>query len=159
MKRRSGSIWHKLHRFAGTGAQRRFLLLEAVFWLAAARIVLLVLPFPRIAKHIGIFTPPAEGLTYGSPPDPVPAEAVLATEIGWAVTRAARHVPFKAVCLPQGLAAKHMLRRRGVTSVLYFGAAKDSAGQLGAHAWLQAAGVEVTGYPVANGFTPMACFV
>jgi hypothetical protein len=28
-----------------------------------------------------------------------------------------------------------------------------------AHAWLDAAGVEVTGYPVANTFAEIACFV
>jgi hypothetical protein len=27
------------------------------------------------------------------------------------------------------------------------------------HAWLDAAGVEVTGYPVAHDFTEIACFV
>lgn len=30
---------------------------------------------------------------------------------------------------------------------------------LDAHAWLDAAGVEVTGYPVAEGFAEIACFV
>jgi hypothetical protein len=30
---------------------------------------------------------------------------------------------------------------------------------LDAHAWLDAAGVEVTGYPVAENFAEIACFV
>jgi hypothetical protein len=83
---------------------------------------------------------------------------------GWAVTRAARHVPFNAVCLPQAMAARIMLKRRGVDSVLHFGAriGQDKIGQdkpIDAHAWLDAAGVEVTGYPVANTFAEIACFV
>jgi hypothetical protein len=83
---------------------------------------------------------------------------------GWAVTRAARHVPFSAVCLPQAMAARIMLKRRGVDSVLHFGAriGQDKIGQdkpIDAHAWLDAAGVEVTGYPVANTFAEIACFV
>ena len=96
-------------------------------------------------------------------------QARIAEEIGWAVTRAARHVPFNAVCLPQAMAARIMLKRRGVDSVLHFGAriGQDKIGQdkigpdkpIDAHAWLDAAGVEVTGYPVANTFAEIACFV
>ena len=88
----------------------------------------------------------------------------VAEEVGWAVTRAARHVPFNAVCLPQAMAARIMLKRHGVDSVLHFGAriGQDKIGQdkpIDAHAWLDAAGVEVTGYPVANTFAEIACFV
>lgn len=43
--------------------------------------------------------------------------------------------------------------------MLHFGAAKDAAGWLEPHAWLRAAVIEVAGYPAANDFTPMACFV
>jgi hypothetical protein len=52
-----------------------------------------------------------------------------------------------------------MLRRRGVASVLHFGAAKGQDRPIDAHAWLDAAGVEVTGYPVAAQFAEIACFV
>jgi len=68
-------------------------------------------------------------------------------------------VPFNAVCLPQAMTARIMLKRRGVGSVLHFGAAKGEQKPLDAHAWLDAAGVEVTGYPVAAKFTEIACFV
>jgi hypothetical protein len=78
---------------------------------------------------------------------------------GWAVTRAARHVPFSAVCLPQAMAARIMLKRRGVDSVLHFGARIGQDKPIDAHAWLDAAGVEVTGYPVAKTFAETACFV
>ena len=75
------------------------------------------------------------------------------------MTRAARHVPFRAVCLPQAIAAKAMLRRRGINSVLHFGVAKRSDQSLDAHAWLDAAGIAVTGFPVGAEFTEIACFV
>ncbi len=75
------------------------------------------------------------------------------------MTRSARYLPFKAVCLPQAMAAQAMLRRRGVTSVMHFGAARGEEKPLDAHAWLDAAGVEVTGYPVAERFAEIACFV
>ena len=75
------------------------------------------------------------------------------------MTRSARYVPFKAVCLPQAMAARVMLKRRGVPSVMHFGAARGDDKPLDAHAWLDAAGVEVTGYPVADKFAEIACFV
>jgi hypothetical protein len=68
-------------------------------------------------------------------------------------------VPFDAVCLPQAMAARVMLKRRGVKSVMHFGAAKGADKPLNAHAWLDAAGVEVTGYPAARNFAEIACFV
>ena len=75
------------------------------------------------------------------------------------MTRSARYLPFKAVCLPQAMAARVMLKRRGVASVMHFGAARGQDKPLDAHAWLDAAGVEVTGYPVAINFTEIARFV
>ena len=74
-------------------------------------------------------------------------------------SRAARHVPFEAVCLPQAMAARIMLRRCGVASALHFDAAKGRDKPIDAYAWLDAAGVEVTGYPVAGQFAEIACFV
>ena len=60
--------------------------------------------------------------------------------------------------LPQAMAARMMLQRRGVPSVLHFGAAKSTGPSLNTHAWLEATGVEVTGFPVSD-FADIACFV
>jgi hypothetical protein len=57
----------------------------------------------------------------------------------------------------QAPAAHAMLRRRGVFGVIHFGTARSDALTLDAHAWLDAGGVEVTGYPVGPGFTEIAC--
>jgi hypothetical protein len=57
------------------------------------------------------------------------------------------------------MAARVMLKRRGVASVLHFGATRGEAKPLDAHAWLGAAGVEVTAYLVAKQFAEIACFV
>ena len=120
---------------------------------------LIFVPFPRLAQHLGTFVPPSDPRV-AQAANAVPQDQTqLAEEIGWAVTRAARYVPFKAVCLPQAMAARVMLKRRGVKSVMHFGAAKGTEKPLDAHAWLDAAGVEVTGYPVAKNFAEIACFV
>jgi hypothetical protein len=57
------------------------------------------------------------------------------------------------------MAARMMLARRGIASTMHFGAGRGRDKPLDAHAWLDAAGVEVTGYPLAAGLVEIACFV
>ncbi len=87
--------------------------------------------------------PPVEQPAVGGP-----ADRQAALDVGWAVTRVSAYFPTSAMCLAQGLAARTMLRRRGVASILHVGVARSQAVPFEAHAWLEAAGVEVTGYPV-----------
>ena len=47
----------------------------------------------------------------------------ISRRVRWAVSACACRVPWRAVCFQRGLAAHWMLRRRGVPSVLYYGAA------------------------------------
>ena len=152
-------LGHKLRRFGEIGGRRRALLIEAALWLLAARIALLAAPFPLLARRLGAFVSPTDERVAIAAQSRAPEHAQLAEDIGWAIVRAARYVPFKAVCLPQAMAARIMLGRRGVASVLHFGAAKGKDRPIDAHAWLDAAGVEVTGYPVAAQFAEIACFV
>lgn len=148
-----------LRRFGQINNRRRALLVEAVVCLLAARLGLIFIPFPRLARRLGTFVPPTDTRALQARGRTSPDDARLAEEIGWAVTRSARYLPFKAVCLPQAMAARIMLKRRGVESVMHFGAARGEEKPIDAHAWLDAAGVEVTGYPVAAGFSEIACFV
>lgn len=80
-----------------------------------------------------------------------------ALDVGWAVTRIAAYFPSSAMCLTQALAARAMLRRRGIGSVLHLGVARSEAASFEAHAWLEAAGVEVTGYPVPPQLREIGC--
>jgi hypothetical protein len=153
----SRSIRRPLRRFAQVGNRRRALVVEAVACLLLARLGLIFVPFPKLARRLGHFVPPSDPRAAAARGRT--AQAATAEEIGWAVTRSARYVPFKAVCLPQAMAARVMLKRRGVSSVMHFGAARGEDKPLDAHAWLDAAGVEVTGYPVADQFAEIACFV
>ena len=148
-----------LFRFGQVDNRRRALLAEAVAYLLAARLALIFIPFPRLARHLGSFVPPSDPRAVAVRTAAAADDTQVAQEIGWAVTRAARYVPFRAVCLPQAMAARVMLERRGVKSAMHFGAAKGADKPLDAHAWLDAAGVEVTGYPVAKNFSEIACFV
>jgi hypothetical protein len=145
-----------LRRFISLPNGRRLLLAEAAAWLAFARVALLAVPFRTLAARFGHASAANEG---PSQPDSLTAiKAELAREIGWAITRAARHVPFGASCLPQAIAARAMLNRRRVASVMHFGVAKTADTRLAAHAWLDAGNIEVTGFPVASEFTEIARF-
>lgn len=155
LRRRWKMLRHRINRSRQVGHRERMLLAEAIWNLAAARFQLATRPFPHIARRLGGFMTPGEARATARPANA--DEQALATEIGWAVTRAARHVPFGAVCLPQAMAAKAMLSRRGIASVMHFGTRRGEALSLDAHAWLDAGGVEVTGYPVDDNFTEIAC--
>lgn len=151
-------------RFARRAARRyfdlpmrdRMFLLEAVLRLALARLSLNFVPFSVLASRLGAWTRPDLDSSV-APLLPVQQQDVV-RKIGWAVTRAARYVPFRAVCLPQAIVAKAMLRRRGIASVMHFGVAKTPE-KLDAHAWLDAGRIEVTGYPVEASFIEVARFV
>ena len=73
------------------------------------------------------------------------------------MTVAARNVPWNAVCLPQAMAAKAMLARRGQGSSLHLGTAMAEDG-LAAHAWLVAGDEIVVGEDGLPDMTPLARF-
>jgi hypothetical protein len=136
----------KLGHFLAMTHRQRLLVLEAVLWLGLARLALLTVPFARVAPWLQ------------RAPDaacPVPA-TVLA--VRRAVTVAARNVPWSAVCLPQAMAAKAMLARRGHGSALHLGAGPAVGGSLTAHAWLVAGGEIVVGEAGVAEVTPLARF-
>jgi len=153
------SIRRTLSSARQVGWRRRGLIAEAAAWLLIARLALVLVPFPRLARWLGAFVAPADPRVAEVSAPTTAEQAQTARLVSWAVTRAAAHVPFKAVCLPQAMAGRIMLQRRGVASAMHFGAAKGRDKPLDAHAWLDAAGVKVTGYPVGSQFAEIACFV
>jgi hypothetical protein len=51
-----------------------------------------------------------------------------------------------------------MLRRRGIPSVLYYGAAQDDQTGLSAHVWVRDGDVDVIGCEIAYRFAILAAF-
>jgi len=157
------SIRRAIDSFRRIGWRRRALIAEAAALLLVLRLALLLVPFPWLARRLGAFLAPADPRVAAACAATTAEAARLAREVGWAVTRGAAHAPFEAVCLSQAMAARIMLKRRGVASVMRFGAAlapgRPPGRPLVTHAWLDAAGVKVTGYPAARGFAEIGCFV
>jgi hypothetical protein len=62
------------------------------------------------------------------------------------------------LCFQQGIAAQLMLRRRGIPSVLFYGAAQDELAGLFAHVWVRDRDVNVVGGEIAHRFAMLATF-
>ncbi len=135
----------RLRRFLQMSHCQRLMLIEAALFLGLARLALLTVPFGRIASWLR------------RSPDTAPYDAATVLAVGDAVTIAARNVPWNAVCLPQAMAAKAMLARRGQGSALHLGAAMASD-RLTAHAWLVAGGEVVVGEAGIADVAPLARF-
>jgi hypothetical protein len=128
----------------------RLLLVEAALWLAAAAVVVAVLPFRTIGRLAtrNVRTP--------EPPPDLQKAAIR--RVRWSVEACARRVPWRAACFEQGLAAHFMLRRRGIASVLYYGATPDAERGLSAHVWVKAGNSGVVGHKIANQFAILTTF-
>lgn len=139
-------------QFLRRSPHHRLLFIEAVLRLGWAKLVVHAVPFRWIAPGFG-------RVQTESPLTISPADRAVAVDVSWAVQAAARHVPLRFVCLPQAIAAQQMLRRRGIASTLYFGAALD-AGKSGllTHAWLRAGDKIVTGEDQAARHRRLAWF-
>jgi hypothetical protein len=138
------------HKFRGLSRPDRALLAESVAWLAVASFAIAVLPFPRIATIASRRTHRAS--LAGD------ARQSLVSRIRWAVGAASARVPWRAVCFQQGLAAHLMLRRRGVDSTLYYGAAHAPDSSLAAHVWVRAGDLDVVGCELAPQYALLATF-
>lgn len=144
-------MWSKAARFVRQPPAPRGLLLEALLALFVARVVLLFIPFRRIAAWMGAVG--AESAVVA----PAEKEAAAA-QVGHAVVTIARHVPWDSRCLAQALAGAWMLNRRGLCGTLYFGLKKDEQAPFAAHAWLRYGGRYVTGGNGHKTFRVIASF-
>lgn len=137
-----------LSKFRALGWRDRLLLAEAVVWLALARVALFV-PFRWLAPRLGEAT---------ESPIEDHAEGALGARVAWAVAAASRHTPWTTRCLAEAVAAKAMLRLRGVPTTLYLGTGKDERGEFSAHAWLRCGTSYVTGASSKDSYTVIAKF-
>ena len=125
----------KLKRFWRLSGADKWLLLRAVGWMLAARIMLIASSFRRLSAPM----PAAKDATQ---PEPDPE---LLQRIGWAVAVAANHVPWRSDCFPQTIAARMLLKRYGFTSTIHIGVERVGEDELNAHAWLTCGNTVITG--------------
>jgi hypothetical protein len=116
------------------------LLIEALWELCRARLLLLLVPFRRIAPGMG------EHMKETAE-EPLSRHLETLGHIRRALRRASRHTPWANACLVQALAGKNMLKRRGIPYTLYLGLTKNGKIEKGmkAHAWLRSGNLVLTG--------------
>jgi hypothetical protein len=122
------------------------MLAEGLAALALASLAIKLLPFRKVAAAA---SRPGRRTAR---PDSGTVRRVRGAVQGWA-----KRVPWKAVCFQRGLALHWMLRRRGIPSVLLYGARKDGDG-LAAHVWVDVDGETVIGGEEAHRFACLARF-
>jgi hypothetical protein len=144
MAAKSFDLLSKLHRL---DAKQRSLLTEAAATLVLASAALRVLPFARAITLGAIALARRSGA------------APTAQECGWAIEVVGRRLPWRTVCIHQGIAAQRMMRRNGVDARLHYGARTDSAtGKLEAHVWVTVDGEAILGGEEAAGFAEVAAY-
>jgi hypothetical protein len=136
-----------LYRFVLLEPAKRRLLLRTGLLLWAARLGLWLLPLPTLRRVLGRLKHMEPILAKGN--------AKNAEIIGRAVAAASRYVP-AASCLTQALAGQILLTQHDEAARICIGVAKNDAGKLEAHAWVENRGRIVIGAaPDLCRFTPL----
>lgn len=126
----------------------RFLFFEALICLLLARGALRYIPFKRIEWFMNLPTkhPELQG----------EARRLLRNAVRRSILRATQLLPGETVCFPRGLVAQMMLRRRHVSTILYYGALTEDGKGLMTHVWVQDGSLGVIGLRAANGYKVIA---
>jgi hypothetical protein len=128
-------------------SRERRLRWESIAHLVVARMMLKLVPFRWL-------TPLLELSPRGPELDGV-ARRQARDDVRRAVHCAAERVP-GTFCFPKAIAAQAMLRRRGVTTTLYWGAATIPGQGLAGHVWVQDGEVGVQGRRPPGRYKPLA---
>lgn len=126
------------------------LLFEALFLTALARAVILLIPFKKYQKYLGVYS---QETSYEMLID----KNSLIKRISWAVNIVSKYTPWESKCLVQAVTAQRMLKARKIGSTLYLGVNKDT-NNMHAHAWLRCGQVIVTGGYNKDAFKEVAKF-
>ena len=123
--------------------------LAACLTLGAAWLAVRFLPFRMIVQTLGWGGDRSEG--------DAPWAQKAADELVRAVVRASRRVPWRTVCIHQGIALHWMLRSRGIASQLHYGVGRGDD-RLSAHVWVSLAGRILVGEAEAAAHACVATF-
>jgi hypothetical protein len=126
---------NKWRRFMQLDGADKWLLLRATAWLGIARIMLVVMPFRRLAARLS-------GESGSSHIEP---DQDLLQRIAYVISAAANNVPWRSDCFPQTIAARMLLKRFGYASTIHIGVDRVGEGEIEGHAWLTCGETVVTG--------------
>lgn len=107
----------------------RLLICEALGCLAYASLAISLVPFHQVLR---MARSPRRASQHGD-------RAAVVERVGWAVTAASNHVPWRTVCFQRGLTLHLLLRRRGIGAQLHYGL-RQREDALDAHVWVSVDG-------------------
>ena len=122
-----------LARFIKISFHQKALLIEAILLLLVSKLLLTMLPF-RLNKKL--FKKNEKRLKQ--------ANIQQLKEIQLSIERAGKIAFWSNVCLVKSFAARIMLQRRGIASVIFLGVQLKGGKEISAHAWLLSNGIFVT---------------
>jgi hypothetical protein len=128
----------RLRKFVRLTPLERGLLIKAMLLLGLIGLGLRLVPFAALWRILARMSRPTTK-TSGK------AEGAYVRGVTWAVSTAGRHMPRRAGCLGQALAAKALLSRRGIQARLCIGVDRPGERTLHAHAWVEFRGAVVVG--------------
>jgi hypothetical protein len=139
-----------LRRYLRCPWGERLLLLEALACLGLARLAVLSLPcrwlFPLLGQR-----------RHETAAADTPTLHPTLRAVARAVAATSRRTPWESACLVQAIAAKLMLKRRGIPSTLHLGVAKEDS-RFMAHAWLRSGSFMLTGGAGRQRYTTISTF-
>ena len=138
------SLRKRVRSWLVTPPRLRRLLIEAAWELVRARLLVAF----ALRKSLPSL------LRQRSQQDAIPP-STLEGDVRRSIRIAARAVPWTSLCLPNAIAAKRMLSRRGYASTMHLGVGHHTTGDLHAHAWLDAGGRIITGEDGMKGISPL----
>lgn len=148
------TLIRKLATFRRLPVWVRLGLLPTWLLLALARLLVLCLPFQRIAARLGNHAGP----TVWVPLLPSHRQTQV-RQLGTMIQLAARYAPWQANCFAQAIVARLWLGWLRVPGAIYFGVSRMPTGALHAHAWVCCGPVAVTGGHSFAQFTVVATFL
>ena len=122
---------------------------ECILELLRARRALLHQPFEETAHRLRV---PLQSAP------PVADSALAVRQVRAAFGSIHRWVPWRLTCLIRAVAAHQILARRGIASNLVLSVTPASGRTVDAHAWLEAAGIVVTGRHEKEKYVPIYTF-
>ena len=128
----------KLRTFLALDSADRLATFEAMAALLYAKALVAGVASGRWHERFASVGAPRTGTPQG-------AELEVTRRTRFAIARALRNVPGSPNCLPQALAARSMLQRRGIEADLFIGTRLDGASENRFHAWLKVGDEWVTG--------------
>ncbi|MCZ6941014.1 lasso peptide biosynthesis B2 protein [Bacillus mycoides] len=144
------NIVKRLRIFLSLNTKTKLLLFEAFIFLGWAR-VLKSITFSKVAPSLGGYMNETS-FTHIQP------HWDTLKKVSEAISVMSRYTFWESQCLVKAIAGMKMLEKRHIESTLYLGTAKDSHGELIAHAWLRSGSFYVTGSEGMEKFTVVGSF-